>query len=443
MRRADPPARSDRHADNLTDAPLSYLRRLAWGMLAMALAVVLLGTLLGSALSVLVVTIFGAVSGGGFGGGGSWLLRLSMIANAVFLPLLWPLGVYLVASRRPVYDGRVPDPVLDGRLFRRCVQVAGGVLPAAVLFTIGAAFSGGGVLSVALLVVAGLCLLAMFPLLVPVAIYLASLADWAGDTSLGGRLRACAWAICVFGVLDVFAFALAAMPMGISALGNIAAAALTFLVIVGTAGVLISVVQLALGCRWAVNNSINRMQRDARVAERRQRHAGEMHARSMGAAVPRQPEPEPEPVLNEPLCARCGYSLGGLPVRGACPECGLLYELKLGDRVWVPPPRVGPEPADDTPIPLSDLGAGGPHGSIGGVPAFEAPLPLSASDDDPPGMEHLDPDAPPKAPGQTPGKPSISHTPRSITARRRGRRDDSADTGPDEGGTGASLDWGH
>ncbi len=31
----------------------------------------------------------------------------------------------------------------------------------------------------------------------------------------------------------------------------------------------------------------------------------------------------------EPFCIHCGYSLGGLGDRGACPECGMVYSFNI------------------------------------------------------------------------------------------------------------------
>lgn len=390
--------RSQRLADNITDAPLHYLRKLAWGTTLMALAVLILGALVAGGLGTMLVAIFGAVSGGGYSLGGG-ALGLIAIANAILLPVLWPLGIYLTACPRPEYEARTPDPVLDRPHFRRCTYAAGVLLPGIVLSTVAAGFASG-TLSVVLLVLASLCVLAMLPALVPMAVYLAAIADWAGDTGLSGRLRASAWGICVFGTLGLGAVVLAVLPLGISPMGNLVAPIMMFLLMLCTAAVLVCIVQLAMNCRWAVHNSINRMERDTRIAERRQRHAEEMAERSTGQGTQDPANAiRPDPAPYDPDEA-----------------------IPMNDAPVAPAAR---EPSEQN----------------------EVPLPLTASDEDPPGMERLDPEHDPEhgpehAPAQA-GKPSITHTPSSISARRRGRREDSADTGPDEGGTGAPRDWGH
>jgi hypothetical protein len=162
-----------RFNDNLTDAPLEYLRSLRGGLLILAGSVVL--------------AIAGLIS--------SFFLGFDAIAGAALLTgVLWVTGVWLTTSSRPLDDSFAPDAVLDSAQLRTsCRVLQMGTLVGALMFSAGWVLLQSPTASQALvssLVVGaaifyGIAILA----LIPFGVYLSAMSDWAGHDKLGTQFR--------------------------------------------------------------------------------------------------------------------------------------------------------------------------------------------------------------------------------------------------------------
>lgn len=256
--------------DNLTDAPAWYLRlmALATSLAAVGLvATVATGAALNSALTVGNVLLYGAAV------------------------VVWTVGIVLCAWKRPTSIATVRDITLDAPWARRVVVGAQLLHVVSVVLAMAAAMSGatpGSLLYGAFEFLELLAYLGM----VPVAIYLSSIAGWAGDDGLEGRLRFVAWGIAVPAVaVPVLDFLVSVSPVfGVLWLAGLV---LVFVALLAFLVLLVGMVQLATMSFWAISNASAAAARDQRIAERREREAREAAERidrSM-ASLPAEPEP--------------------------------------------------------------------------------------------------------------------------------------------------------
>jgi len=124
--------------------------------------------------------------------------------------------------------------------------------------------------------------------LVPLLIYLTSMALWAGDQGLGSRLRASAWAIGFCGPVNVL-LNLAAPHTGILiGLTSLFALVLGLFFMAGLVVTLISLAQLSAMSAWAIHNNAAIQARSIRMAQRRAEAMRETVDRQI-AAVPGGP----------------------------------------------------------------------------------------------------------------------------------------------------------
>lgn len=242
--------KSVRFADSLVDAPMWYVKLVALAMGLMAVVVV----------GVIVVWLahwVGLVSAG-FGS-----LGFTMLAG------VWFAAAWLVTIERPRTERTLKDEILDHAKLRpvcRWSQAAG---LAAVGLVWAYVLTGFGVFSL----LAGIVSLGVLAGLVPMGVYLSALADWSGDTGVGGRLRAAVWCIAVCGTLLMLTLLLviARTPLGL--ILRIALPLFTIIVMGGIALFGVSVVQLSMSALWAIQNSHEAREREIRMAEKRQRRA--------------------------------------------------------------------------------------------------------------------------------------------------------------------------
>ncbi|QOI99506.1 MAG: hypothetical protein HRU70_03020 [Phycisphaeraceae bacterium] len=256
-------------SDNLLAAPAWYLRRVAAGSAAMLVA--FLFTFGG-----LVVSRFEDAT--------------SHVPMLGFGLILWPLGVWVVTQpKRTAIDLGI-DLLCEGRLMRWaarltqwgwlvaavCVGLAHEVRTSALL---AGATPGIGVDLLRWAAIA--CLVAAWAGLIPVCERLSDLMFWAGDEPLGGRLRGAAFGVAVGVPLLSTWFLWGDSGMVFFVFPLVGAMALTasFLVILWSLG------QATSGCVWAIRNSHELNERDARVAQMKRERAEEMVARAPKAAV--------------------------------------------------------------------------------------------------------------------------------------------------------------
>ncbi len=265
-----------RLSDNLGDAPISYLKTLALGACLLAV------------FSIVCAYAFAFLEEGP-------TMRRAGIAGAS--SIAWWVGVYILTARRQFGANTLPDAVLDSNWLRHVNRAAQAFWPAAVVAWVMCIRSGPPVNQVAYYTASILQILASFGL-VPLAIHLAALADWAGDSGLGERFRISAWALAACGVLAQAG----SLSRGFTA-GNVPSVAgglLWFGSIWATLGLsitqlvfLFSLFQLAHMAIWAIRNSATATAVDRRLREKQRAHEREMARRTAAAAALNPPPPVP------------------------------------------------------------------------------------------------------------------------------------------------------
>ncbi len=257
-----PGRKHDRLIDGLVDAPRWYIRQIALAMGMMAAVVV------GVILAWLVFWI-------------SVLPGLVTLAAMTVLAGVWFAASWLATVRRPIEDHTVPDPILDHdrlRTISRWSQAAGLFVFALVWLAVMTQLRLFGVL-------AGLASLGVLFGLVPLGVYLSALADWSGDTAVGGRLRAAVWCIAVCGALLVVLSGLGLVGVSLGFVVPVLIPIVSIIVMVGVGMFGWSVIQLSISAGWAIQNSIEAEARRVRMEEKRRRRAEQAAERTERASA--------------------------------------------------------------------------------------------------------------------------------------------------------------
>ncbi len=276
-----------RFADNLTDAPLDYLKRLTIAAWVLALSI-----LLGAGARVLIA--FGVIT-------------LPQVADGalVLATSAWALGVLLVTTKREKTDKTTHDALLDTPKFRAAVRLTQAAAPLAAMSAVAAVRMPSPAIAIAFVVAAGVLGLVAFLGASALCAYLSSLADWAGDNGVAERFRASAWGIAVCGLASLVSALLAPLA---PAMIVVAAWASVFLFL-AVCLFAFCIFELGRLTSWAVSNNITAAARDERVAARQHRESEEFTQRvsDIDDAVPyetaarRPPHQPPEPGQEEPL----------------------------------------------------------------------------------------------------------------------------------------------
>ena len=250
-----------RFADNLTDAPLEYLRWLTLGFLLLSVSILVGSITMGYMLLAL---------------GGSPVVPTAVAHGLILLAALtWLPGVWITTRRRPVERHTAHDPILDHARLRSIIRWLQLAAPASAALAISSAYAplpgSVPVFRIGAALLGAVSLMAM----VPLCVYLSSLADWAGDSGIGERLRGAAWALAIFGPVTAASIALS----NVSGVFSIAAGWGALFVVLGAGLFAGSILQLASLSRWAVRNHITGAERDSRLAERERRERQEREAR--------------------------------------------------------------------------------------------------------------------------------------------------------------------
>lgn len=249
--------RVGRFCDNLTDAPIEYLRTLRLGLLMLGGAVVVLV----SGLAATFILGFGAIAGA-----------------ALLVGVLWMVGVWIAVTPRSIDDGFAPDPLLDSRpLTRVCRLLHAAPVLAGLL--LGAAFVSFGVPPMSattqvLLGAAGGAFVVAALGLIPLGVYLSALSDWAGADTLGAQFRVAVFMLSLATVMAVSAGLAAVVSPGFrNGLAGITTMWAGIILVIAALFFLLLLARLANAAQWAVLNAENAMDSEARVAERKKMDA--------------------------------------------------------------------------------------------------------------------------------------------------------------------------
>jgi len=240
---------SKRSQDNLTDAPMDYLRTLRRACLMMGVGA--FGSIVGPALTLW-----------RFDAGQSFTLGME---------LLWLAGVFI--ATRPRRSAVVPaeETRAERRVLRPVVRASQSCWALYTVAEWAAHSGGGGGVAVMIFDVASwvLGMAAAFGL-VPLAVLLTDLADWSHNDDLNGKLWFSAWSITVGGgvvVLSPFLFMMSE-PMSLAGFVAIGRFFAVVLLVVGYLVFLAALIELANTAQWAIRNAHRLQARHQRAAER-------------------------------------------------------------------------------------------------------------------------------------------------------------------------------
>lgn len=258
--------------DNLADAPRYYLKALALGLSLMAVGSI----------------------------GSAWLfylcartLRLEYAIALTAATIIWWLGVVIASGQRALGESSLRDPILDtawprwsariGQLLWLLVGVAWVVatrLPGAPGRYAEYAAQG--------LSLAGIVSLA------PLTLILASLADWAGDSTLADRFRISLSTTIICAFLMVLGLILGLFSGSVAQSILVSASFALGLLVLAQVLFLWSLFQLTSLATWAIQNSATASITGQRSQERQQAMYEEIGARSATAGVLQQHGPPPQ-----------------------------------------------------------------------------------------------------------------------------------------------------
>lgn len=301
--------RDRRFTDNLADAPLFYLKTLALGLCLAASSLVLLA----------VATFIRGLS------------SVNPMVSLVPLGLAalgWAVGIYIATGPRPLGPNTIRDPLLESNALRQLNRAHQTGWFVGILLMFLNVRTGAAPLEYA---AAGALLIATFGL-IPLAVQMSALADWAGDTAVSERFKVSAWAMTFFGLIALVGGKLAPFAGGLK--GVLYIAAFWSMILEGVARLVFvfSMFQLANLAVWAIRNASYAAASARRIADRKA-----------------------DPTAHR-TCPKCGYSLQGLPLMNRCPECGHLEEtVRMSGLVSLRTNRRDAEAVTDfSPIPLAE-----------------------------------------------------------------------------------------
>lgn len=248
----------DPFSDTLVNAPTRYLETLLIGLGLMAGAILLTW--------------------------GQWILEwvgfLKPVISAwvsLGLALMWCAAAWIATVRRPQTDRTRPDDILDSRRLRLWTRAAQGLCVAGSLLAVAHGSTG----LVAFGVLSGLATVGFLFSLAPLGVYLSSLADWAGETGVGSRLRASAWCIACCGTLLVVSTLVLMIPgLRFKLLFAVGTTIFSIGVMAGLVLLCASILQLVNTTVWAIANAHQSRAREIRIAERKRRQAEQVAARA-------------------------------------------------------------------------------------------------------------------------------------------------------------------
>lgn len=288
---------SVRDATMSAEAPVWFVKRLRLGV---ALCLV---TIVGISGSLVAYTLFSLA------GASVWLARAAVLVLLVAVGS-WPCGVWLVSSARRGIGDVARDAVLDNDKLRGVTRVLAIAFPVAV--GLGVIVNAAGVTHALLSGLVDLVWVASWIGLIPLSVYLSSLAYWASDHTAANKLQGTAWVMCAAGIARALAEILARTSLPIAGFSNIVAFWMGIILFFAMMFLLLQILRLGSSIAWVIKHQEARAGSLERVRRRIRDRAS-----------------SPNRVVDM-SCNGCGYELSGLPLGGVCPECGESYADRTG-----------------------------------------------------------------------------------------------------------------
>ncbi len=292
------------------EAPTGYVRLLLIGFLILSISI--LGMVMTS-LSVRAIATSQSIS-------------MRAIGSLVYFGshAMWPIGIWIIATARPMTHGRVPNAILDSDRFRLIIRVVAiaWIVKALMLYAYHAG-AGAAVptnkFGLGLLLFGYICSSVIgWVGLVPTSIYMGDLAYWSSNDSIGHRLRSTAWAMGVFGTILAVTSAMVMANLPFRGPAGFIGIFSLLIILIAIVFFTVTVMQFTHVLRWVIKHQLYAAGSRGRIDERIQAN-----------------QAQPGHVHNGLKCRYCKYDLDGLAYGGRCPECGESY-------------------ADDTPFPIRD-----------------------------------------------------------------------------------------
>lgn len=265
----------------MIEAPRGYLARLAATFLMMGWAAfaAFIGALVPAIITSLPVVraLYVAES-----------VRTIALIVAFLAAVVWALGVLAICVRRPGFSAQNPEQ----RQWARLAQCTQPLWPAALALLAVATVMDIEALYIPAYIAAFVAGLGMVPTTMQIAEY----PDWGDDLNLGIKVRTAGWMIGAGVVVDGLLRLTLAAHMAASIIITII---WVFTTLIATGGLLLlalQCLQVASVARWAIINSKDAEERDARLAEKAAQEQRERDARIAAqerAAAIAPPEPPP------------------------------------------------------------------------------------------------------------------------------------------------------
>jgi len=264
------PKKHGRYADNLTDAPMWYLRTVAVGLGLMSAGIFL----------PLLWLLFALLSPLRLAGVGVSIASAGVMITA---GLCWIVGAIIATAKRATQDRTAPDWLLDSPAIRSGARFGQLVPLVASALAIPVASLGGTLGLLLDSTLSWLTLVAMAPL----CVYVSGLADWAGDTGAASRLRASGWCMTVCSTIGFLCTLLLQVPgFPVPFLAVVVRVLAVLAILLGVVMMVAGIVQTSLTAAWAIQNSSASYARELRLAEKRRREEEQQASRAAAAPVP-------------------------------------------------------------------------------------------------------------------------------------------------------------
>lgn len=252
----------------------------------------------------------------------------------------WAGGVWLITRSRKGIETVTHDNILDSTKLVAVTRTLVLAWPLLILLGLFQATPFGAAMNpVAFNIFATIVGVLAWISLIPTCIYFAEMSYWASDLYLAGKLRATAWVMVVFGVINAVSSILSLTSLPIASPSQLVFIWTRVFLVLATLYLLYSVYRIWSLLNWVLGHQRVSADKHARLAARIESELGG------NTGIP-----------TELKCEYCSYNLQGLARSGLCPECGEAYGG--GSSYTVPDTRRDQPVADHDPISLADSTGG-------------------------------------------------------------------------------------